>query len=185
MCGIAGFYSPKFSKEHLANMTCALKHRGPDAEGCFYNQEKGIGLGHSRLSIIDLSHTANQPMTSACGRYIIIYNGEVYNYKEIAKKLVDVNWKTSSDTEVILEAFAKWGVDFVHELNGMFAIAIYDKYDNQVFLFRDRLGIKPLYYYKEHDDFVFASELKAFKELDLNLTVNKSAINNFLYLGFI
>ena len=124
MCGISGFISKNLNKSDLFKMYNSIKHRGPDAKGYFYDQEKGIGLGHQRLSIIDLSEGANQPMTSHCGRYKMVYNGEVYNYKEIAKKFIEVNWKTSSDSEVILAAFSKWKFDFVNELNGMFAIAI-------------------------------------------------------------
>ena len=112
-----------------------------------FDSQNGVGLGHRRLSILDLSEDANQPMTSHCGRYKMVYNGEVYNYKDIAKKLNEVKWKTSSDSEVILAAFSKWKFDFVNELNGMFAIAIYDQQENSLFLFRDRIGIKPLYYY--------------------------------------
>jgi asparagine synthase (glutamine-hydrolysing) len=127
MCGISGFISKKFNKDELFKMTHSLKHRGPDTEGYFFDSQKGVGLGHRRLSIIDLSEDANQPMTSHCGRYVMVYNGEIYNYKEIAKKLNEVKWETSSDTEVILAAFSKWKFDFVNELNGMFAIAIYEK----------------------------------------------------------
>ena len=93
-------------------MTNSLSHRGPNAEGYYFNKKSYTGLGHRRLSIIDLSKKANQPMLSHCNRYIMVYNGEVYNYKEIAKKIGSINWQTSSDSEVILEAFAKWGVKF-------------------------------------------------------------------------
>src|ERR1022692_2975768 len=136
MCGIAGFYSSNkvFSQEELVSMTKVLAHRGPNAEGFFTDEI--IGLGHRRLSILDLSDRANQPMHSHDGRYVIIYNGEVYNFQEIATSLKStthlqptLNFKTSSDTEVILEAFVQQGVDFVLQLNGMFAIAIYDKVD--------------------------------------------------------
>ena len=185
MCGIAGFVSKKFSKADLVKMTNSIRHRGPDADGYYFNSENGIGLGHRRLSIIDLSNDANQPMTSHCDRYIIIYNGEVYNYKEIALKLGNIKWKTSSDTEVILEAFVKWGTDFVDELNGMFAMAIYDKLEEKIFLFRDRMGIKPLYYYYDNNKLIFASELKAFKHLKINKKINYDAIYAYLHLGYI
>ena len=185
MCGIAGFVSKKFSKADLVKMTNSIRHRGPDADGYYFNSENGIGLGHRRLSIIDLSNDANQPMTSHCDRYIIIYNGEVYNYKEIALKLGNIKWKTSSDTEVILEAFVKWGTDFVDELNGMFAMAIYDKLEEKIFLFRDRMGIKPLYYYYDNNKLIFASELKAFKNLKINKKINYDAIYAYLHLGYI
>lgn len=144
MCGITGIYSKNLQKENLIKMTHALSHRGPDAVGYYFDKEKNIGLGHRRLSILDLSDTANQPMISHCGRYVMVFNGEVYNFKEIANKLKKRNWKTSSDSEVILEAFVTWGIDFVHHLNGMFAIAIFDLKEDRLLLFRDRMGIKPI-----------------------------------------
>lgn len=170
-------------------MTNAIAHRGPDAEGYF--TDECIGLGHRRLSIIDLSNAANQPMHSACNRYVMVYNGEVYNYKEIALELKKLkptlNLQTTSDTEVILEAFVCYGETFVNKLNGMFAIAIYDKENKELFLYRDRMGIKPIYYYWEEGNFIFASELKAFKKLkgQLNFNINRDAINEFLHLGYI
>ena len=147
MCGISGFISKKFQKTDLVRMTNAINHRGPDASGYFFDSQKGVGLGHKRLSIIDLSKDANQPMISHCGRYIMVFNGEIYNYKKIAKQLKVSNWKTKSDSEVVLEAFVEWGIDFLYHLNGMYAIAIYDKKEEKLFLFRDRMGIKPLFYH--------------------------------------
>ncbi len=185
MCGIAGFVSKKYSEKDLMNMTNAIKHRGPDAIGHYFEAKKGIGLGHRRLSIIDLSSSANQPMISHCNRYIMVYNGEVYNFKKIAKKLGSINWKTSSDSEVILEAFVKWGVDFVNELNGMFSIVIYDKQEEKIFLFRDRMGIKPLYFYYDDNHFIFASELKAINRLEINKNINYDVIYAYLHLGYI
>ena len=191
MCGITGFYSPSnyFSETDLKSLTESIQHRGPDAEGCYVDNY--VGLGHRRLSIIDLSSNANQPMTSQCGNYVIVYNGEVYNFKEIAhelKKLKPIfNLKTTSDTEVILEAFAYRGERFIEKLNGMFAFAIYNKTNNELIIYRDRLGIKPIYYYWDTKNFVFASELKAIKQLKtkINFTINKVAINEFLHLGYI
>ncbi|MCB0756024.1 MAG: asparagine synthase (glutamine-hydrolyzing), partial [Flavobacteriales bacterium] len=138
-----------------------------------------------RLSIIDLSTAANQPMRSGCGRYWMVFNGEIYNYREIAKEL-DVKLKTSGDSEVILEAFAKWGPQMVNRLNGMFAIAIFDTSEKKLYLFRDRLGIKPIYVYRKNGIIAFASELKAIKALkELSLTINRQAIPYFLHLGYI
>lgn len=194
MCGIAGFFSyhkQSFTESHLRVMTDLLQHRGPDASGLFYD---GIaGLGHRRLSIIDLSSRANQPMVSGNNRYVISYNGEVYNFREIGARLKttnrnkdDVLLKTSSDTEVILEAFVAYGTDFVNQLNGMFAIAIYDKELKELFLFRDRLGIKPLFYYWDEENFVFSSELKSLKKIDvIPKVINKDAVRDFLHLGYI
>ena len=133
MCGIAGFISKKYQKTDLVKMTDALNHRGPDASGYFFDFKKGVGLGHRRLSIIDLSKEANQPMSSNCGRFLMVFNGEIYNYKEIANQLKVSKWKTNSDSEVVLEAFVEWGTDFLHRLNGMFAIAIYDKKEEKLF----------------------------------------------------
>ena len=178
-------YSPKgVKRDSLKKMTDAISHRGPDAEGFFI--DGSFGLAHCRLSIIDLSSTANQPMQSNCGRYQMVFNGEVYNYQEIAKEL-DVNLKTTGDSEVVLEAFAKWGPQMVHRLNGMFTIAIFDTSEKKLFLFRDRLGIKPLFVYRHNGVVAFASELKAIVALksELPLTVNRLAIPYFLHLGYI
>lgn len=183
MCGINGFISEKHKKKDLQLMMDSLHHRGPNAEGFFFDPNTSVGLGHRRLSILDLSTEANQPTISHCGRYVMVYNGEVYNYKEIAKTLKIIP-KTSSDSEIVLEAFAKKGSDFVSLLNGMFSIAIYDKQEHIAFLFRDRLGIKPLYYYHNQEDLVFASEIKAIKQILPQLSINKSTINQFLYLGY-
>lgn len=186
MCGIAGFLSFKkqFSKEDLENITNVLAHRGPNASGFYFNNN--VGLGHRRLSIIDLSEAANQPMFSKCGNYIIVFNGEIYNYKEIATEL-KIDTQTTSDTEVLIEAFAKKGPSFVKMLNGMFAFAIYDIQKELLYLYRDRMGIKPIYFYHYENEFIFASELKSFNQLSSNIKggMNKQALNQFLYLGYI
>lgn len=193
MCGIAGFYSVSnsFSKEDVVKMTDSIRHRGPDSDGVFYDQT--CGLGHRRLSIIDLSDRASQPMYSSNGRYVIVYNGEVYNYQEIGAKLhkagvveQGLKFKSSSDTEVILEAFIQYGTDFVQELNGMFAFAIYDLEKKELYLYRDRVGIKPLYFYWDEKNFAFASELKALRQLtQLPFEINQTAVRKFLHLGYI
>lgn len=191
MCGIAGFYSlnNRFSESMLREMTDLLSHRGPDSEG--YYLSNGIGMGHKRLSILDLSDKGRQPMISHCGRYVMVYNGEVYNYREVAAELQENNFgsiqfSSSSDSEVLLEAFAKWGKDFVHKLNGMFAISIYDKQLKELWLFRDRIGIKPLFYSHIDGDLLFASELKSIKNvITTKLTIRKQSFSNFLHFGFI
>lgn len=189
MCGITGYYSPKkvFPEPELHAMTNAIAHRGPNAFG--YYTDEMVGLGHRRLSIIDLSDAANQPMYSADNRYVIVYNGEVYNFREIAAELrqkFKINFKTSSDTEVILEAYVKYGAEFVQKLNGMFAIAIYDKEKKELFVCRDRIGIKPFNYFWDGENFAFASELKALTKLSyIPLEINHNAIYQFLHLGFI
>jgi asparagine synthase (glutamine-hydrolysing) len=194
MCGIAGYFdiTKTITRDHLEKMTSKIAHRGPDAQGIFV--EGPCGLGHRRLSIIDLSERANQPMVSSNDRYVIVYNGEVYNFREIGARLKSnvsnikdsVQLKTSSDTEVVLEAFAAYGVDFIHQLNGMFAIAIYDKVSEELYLFRDRLGIKPIFYYWDNQKLLFASELKAIvSNKEIKTTLRQEAIKEFLYLGYI
>ncbi|OFY85162.1 MAG: asparagine synthase (glutamine-hydrolyzing) [Bacteroidetes bacterium RIFCSPLOWO2_12_FULL_35_15] len=189
MCGISGFYSFNniFSEQELHEMTNAIAHRGSDAFG--YYTDKTVGMGHRRLSIIDLSTNANQPMHSANGRYVMVYNGEVYNYQEIASELKQkstIDFKTSSDSEVILEAYVQLGSAAIEKFNGMFAIAIYDKEKKELFVCRDRIGIKPLYYFWDGENFAFASELKALTKLSaIPLEINNNAIYHFLHLGFV
>ncbi|MBK7683373.1 MAG: asparagine synthase (glutamine-hydrolyzing) [Bacteroidetes bacterium] len=192
MCGIAGFlsFNDYFKEEDIQLMTDRIAHRGPDASGKFYDGT--CGLGHRRLSIIDLSDRANQPMHSANDRYVIAYNGEVYNFQQIGAQLKESNadlkfkFRTSSDTEIILEAFVHSGIDFVHQLNGMFAIAIYDKYEKELYLIRDRLGIKPLMYYWDGQNLAFASEIKALTQLSqIDKEINNASIGDFLHIGFI
>src|SRR5258706_8990996 len=146
MCGIAGFISPNLKQDHLHLITRALQHRGPDAEGFYFDATANVGLGHRRLSIIDLSEAANQPFYSQDGRYIMIFNGEIYNFKEVAANY-NIKPRTHSDSEIIIEAFSKAGISSVNDLNGMFTIIIWDKEEKKLYLIRDRIGIKPLYYY--------------------------------------
>lgn len=192
MCGISGYFSVKnfFEKEDAHAMANVLNHRGPDAKNFFFHNH--LGFAHNRLSIIDLSERGSQPMHSANDRFVIIYNGEVYNYNEIALQLkskesgTGFQLNSSSDTEVILETFAVYGTSFIEQLNGMFAFAIYDKKQEELYLYRDRVGIKPLYYYWDGTDFVFASEIKAIKAIQkLKLEINHAAIPQYLNLGYI
>lgn len=188
MCGISGFISTQLNKANLQNINGVISHRGPDADGFFFSEQKdyNIGLGHRRLSILDLRSAANQPMFSHDGRYVIIYNGEVYNFNEIkASKLQGIQWKTTGDTEVILESFARYGSECFEWFNGMFAFAIWDTREEVLHVCRDRIGIKPFYYYCNDKEFVFASELKALQALGYDLQIDHSAITNFLYLGYI
>ena len=167
MCGIAGYVNfdgNSVSYNNLKKMTDAIFHRGPDGEGHWY--ESNVGLGHRRLAIIDLSDRAQQPMTSFTNRYIITYNGEVYNFRDIRSVLEKKGYKffSNSDTEVVLNAWVEWGKDSVTKFNGMFAFAIFDKLKNNIYLVRDRYGIKPLYYAHFGSTFLFASEQKAILE---------------------
>jgi asparagine synthase (glutamine-hydrolysing) len=184
MCGIAGFVSKKFNRDQLQLMTDTLAHRGPDADGYFFDEGKGAALGHRRLSIIDLSPDANQPFYSADGRYTMIYNGEVYNYKEVAEKY-KIKTRTQSDTEIIIEAFAKAGIECINDLNGMFTLAIWDNQTDKLYLVRDRIGVKPLYYWYENGDLAFASELKSIFKLPFTRSIRPSSVSDFLYLGYI
>ena len=186
MCGIAGYFqtSSRLNTGHINRMTSIQKHRGPDASGHF--EHPRCGLGHRRLSILDLSEAANQPFYSTDGRYVIAYNGEVYNFKEIASEL-EVNWRTTSDTEVILEAYIKWGSSFIQRMNGMFAIAIFDTQQETLFVCRDRMGIKPIFYYRDEQSFIFSSELKGLLALrpDIQLSLNRQAVEEYLHLGYV
>lgn len=163
MCGIAGIVGLKDKQDaadKIGSMMQSLAHRGPDAEGRFVAE--GVALGHRRLSIIDLSEAANQPMTDHTGRYTIIYNGEIYNFRDIKARLADYPFSTESDTEVILAAYIKYGPECLSLLNGMFAIAIWDQHERKLLIARDRLGVKPLYYSIGGDGvLVFASEIRA------------------------
>jgi asparagine synthase (glutamine-hydrolysing) len=190
MCGIAGYISLNntITQSDLRKATTLMQYRGPDAEGFYFSEDNKVGLGHRRLSILDLSTTANQPMFSADGRYCIVFNGEVYNFKELKEQLKDKgsSLKTTSDTEVILELFIQQGTTCFSKMNGMFAFAIYDIKDKIITLSRDHVGIKPLFYYQDDFNFVFASELKVIKSLLAErLTINRKAIPYFLHVGFI
>lgn len=176
--------SPNFNEDQLHLITDALKHRGPDAEGFYYDVTKGIGLGHRRLSIIDLSTDANQPFYSHDRRYVMIFNGEVYNFQELIAKY-NVQPRTHSDTEIILEAFAQKGVDCLNDFNGMFTMAIWDTQEQKLFLVRDRFGVKPIVYYHKGEDLVFASELKALLKLPLPKKINQSSLQDYFFLEYI
>ncbi len=145
MCGIVGFWDKTslLQKDDLKIMTDTLTHRGPDAGGYFF--ENAVALGHRRLSIIDLSEKANQPMLSKDGRYVLVFNGEIYNFQELKAQLSaefpNYQFETQSDTEVVLASYICWGESFVEQLEGMFAIAIYDKVMGEIHLYRDRIGI--------------------------------------------
>ncbi|MDN3658345.1 asparagine synthase (glutamine-hydrolyzing) [Ferruginibacter paludis] len=190
MCGIAGYISlnNSFSKEQLETALSSIQHRGPDAEGMYFSPDGKIGLGHRRLSILDLSAGANQPMFSSNGRYCIVFNGEIYNFNELKERLADkgASLKTTSDTEVLVELFAQHGPTIFASMNGMFAFVIYDVQQKEITICRDHIGIKPLFIFQDETTIVFASELKAIKALlGKKLSVNKAAVPYFLHLGFI
>ncbi len=162
MCGIAGIIhwsGANGNEVAIQAMTLQIAHRGPDAHNIYVDPH--AALGHRRLSIIDLSESANQPMTDSSGRYVIIYNGEIYNYKEIKSQIANYPFRTDSDTEVILAGYIKWGPAVLDKLNGMFALAIWDKEEEKLFIARDRVGKKPLYYFNSSSNFVFGSEVRS------------------------
>ncbi len=180
MCRIFGFTGK--NRTALECMSQRLAPGGPDSEGFF--ESDAISLGHRRLAILDLSSNASQPMEF--DNLVISYNGEVYNFNELRKELGEYQFQTHSDTEVILKAFHKWGLDAVHRFHGMFAIALWDKRSQKLWLIRDRVGVKPLYYYYDGKVFIFASELKALLcHPKFERVINKKAVVAYLELGFV
>ncbi|MBW2991625.1 asparagine synthase (glutamine-hydrolyzing) [Candidatus Woesearchaeota archaeon] len=187
MCGICGVWDSEenIEKELIDSMAEALNHRGPDDSGIFV--DKNIGLGHKRLSIIDLS-TGRQPIHNEDGTMWIVYNGEFYNFLEERAKLMEKghNFYTNTDTEVVLHLYEEYGSECVNKMNGMFAFAIYDSNMKRLFLARDRLGIKPLVYFFDGRRFAFASEIKSLlKDLYIDKEIDLKAVNDFFRFGFI
>lgn len=182
MCGICGIFGLERidqPKEIVRRMNASMQHRGPDASGEFATTE--VALGHQRLSIIDLNAGANQPMHSTNGHTSLVFNGELYNYRELRAQLTDYNFITNSDTEVILAAYQKWGINAVQRFNGMFAFALWDDQKKELFLARDRMGIKPLYYAQVGQSVIFASELRALLESGLiKRQTNHDALIDYL-----
>ena len=182
MCGIYGV-NGKFSEEQLHFALSRLKHRGPDADGIFINSLKTAALVHTRLSIQDLSSSANQPMISESKQFAITYNGEIYNSSELKNKyLPNFKFKTSGDTELLLELFAKYKESILQEINGIFSFGILDLSTNEILIARDRFGVKPLYYRVDSLSFVFASEIKALLTPEHNLSLDKGSIARSLSL---
>ncbi|MDC0435440.1 asparagine synthase (glutamine-hydrolyzing) [bacterium] len=187
MCGIAGICSAESShilKRMIAEMNAVLIHRGPDGVGEYINE--GVALGHRRLSIIDLSDLAAQPMVSANNRFVMTYNGEVYNFKEIRSKLEarGCKFRSQSDSEVVLEAYASWGKSAFAMFNGMFSVAIWDTHKKTLVLARDRFGIKPLYYCSSGNKMIFASEIKAILPVSGHTPVlSRQGLIEYLHYG--
>src|SRR5579863_3834893 len=190
MCGIAGvftFPSGTFQvdKPYLDRMIKTIAHRGPDGAGTWVSADRHVGLGHRRLSIIDLASAASQPMCNETGTIWVVFNGEIYNHAEIRRELEQLgghSWKTDhSDTEVILHAFEQWGIDSIHRFRGMFAIALWDAREQELWLIRDRIGIKPLYYSIHHERITFASEIKALlQDPEQERQLNEEAFYHYL-----
>jgi len=195
MCGIAGFLKQELSRDEwtsvLSRMSAAIAHRGPDDHGIWFDEVAGVGFAHQRLSVLDPSPEGHQPMTSHNGRYVLIYNGEIYNFKKIKKELEESGntypWRGHSDTEIILAAFTAWGiVATLKRMIGMFAFALWDRQERVLTLARDRIGEKPLYYGWQGKTFIFGSELKAFKALpEFRKEINRDALALFLQHNYI
>ena len=190
MCGISGFISKKrITVEQLITMNDTMLHRGPDDSGAeIFVAADGysVGLAQRRLSIMDLSPLGHQPMHTADGRVSIVYNGEIYNFKELKKALSDYPFRSQCDTEVILAAYEKWGIKCVERFNGMFAIALFDRETQELYLVRDRIGKKPLYYWQDGENLAFASELKPIMACPgFPKRIDKSVLAAYLYQQYI
>lgn len=185
MCGLLGsiaFDKKIVSKERLKQAADTIAKRGPDDEGFW--QEGNVSLAHRRLSILDVSSAGHQPMVSACGRYVIVFNGEIYNFADIRERIGSdfAAWKSHSDTETIIEAYRKWGEECLKHFHGMFAFAIWDKKEQKLFAARDRMGVKPFYYSHSGKSFTFGSRAKALLKLDDNISTNVDEQGLRLYL---
>lgn len=182
MCGIVGVLgsNPK-NVSTIQLMLEAQKHRGPDAKS-FWNDNKVV-FGHNRLSIIDLSENANQPMISNCGNYVIVFNGEIYNYLELKRELKSYSFSTASDTEVLLAAYIQWNSRMLEKLNGMFSFAIWNKKENTLFAARDRFGVKPFYYTFFENQFYFSSEIKTLFAAGIPKSKNQKVWANYFTVG--
>ena len=186
MCGIAGLITKNKEKDEIIRkMSERIKHRGPDGEGYFIDEN--VALAHRRLSIIDLS-LGNQPMLNEDESIVVVFNGEIYNYLDLKKDLIDKGhiFKTNSDTEVLVHGYEEWKTDLPKYLRGMFAFAIYDKNNKELFLARDNFGIKPLYYANMNDTFMFASEIKAFLDVpEFKKEFNEDILEAYLEFSFV
>lgn len=189
MCGIAGaYYFQQPSTDISSTVAAAIKQlskRGPDSNGYFYDFP--TLLIHTRLAIIDTSQAANQPFADVSGRYHIVFNGEIFNYKELKKELIakGIQFQSQSDTEVLLYLFIEYGANCLQKLNGFFAFGIYDKQEQEMFIARDRYGVKPLYYHKNESGFYFSSELKALRKFDVKTSIDKLSLRTYFQINYI
>src|SRR6266568_1923237 len=195
MCGITGFLgaAQSASGEEMHSVVLAmattLRHRGPDDSGTWFDPTAGVALGHRRLSVVDLSPLGHQPMESASGRYVMVFNGEIYNFRALREELEKHghSFRGHSDTEVMLAAITKWGVlQAVPRFNGMFAFAVWDRHEHELHLARDRFGEKPLYYGRFHGTFMFASELKALRvHPRFDGDIDRDALGLYMRYGYV
>ena len=183
MCGIAGIITQKKEaniKKSIDLMLNLLKHRGPDGHGSWINKQQNIAIGNTRLAIQDPTKRGNQPMSSRDGRYIIVFNGEIYNFRNIKRSLSDFNFKTNTDTEVLLYAYIKFGTRCLNKLEGFFSFVIWDNLKDELFCARDRFGIKPFYYTINQNKFIFSSEIKPILIEKKHYTPELNSINSYL-----
>jgi len=189
MCGIAGYYSKNVCIDEavLRAMGSSLKHRGPDGNGIHIDRSLHVGLSHQRLAFLDLSSQASQPMTSSTGKTVIVLNGEIYNFRDLRKQLsVHYQFKSNSDTEVVLAGFEKWGIDVLYRLEGIFAFALVDIESEKLYLVRDRFGVKPLYYFQRNDVLGFASELRGLlAHPDFEKELDRSSVCDFFVYRYV
>ena len=185
MCGIFMAASNSQLIINYRNNALLQVHRGPDSFGEYYNHNKFLYMAHNRLNIIDLTNNSNQPLKSHCGRFIMIFNGEIYNYQELKEMLSKdkKNWKSSGDGEVLLELWSRWQDGCLNLLNGMFSFIVYDKFLEKVSCVRDRYGIKPMYYMKDGDIYVFASDIRTLISTKKDLKPNLSSVDKYLRYG--
>lgn len=191
MCGIAGVHFPggerrERLREIVARMTATLRHRGPDSGGLWFDHRAGIGLGHRRLAILDLTEAGHQPFASASGRTVITFNGEIYNFAELRRRL-DYPFRSGADTEVLVAAIELWGLErTLAEIDGMYAFAVWDRHRRSLHLARDRFGEKPLYYRRDSEAIYFASEVRAFESIPgMDLRIDELAKDHLLRFGYI
>ena len=188
MCGIVGFIDKNKNINTLNDMLKIQSYRGPDDSGVYFHDKSGIHFGHNRLSIQDLSSHGHQPFISDCENYVIVFNGEVYNFKTIRAELEKLGYVfvSQSDTEVILYSYKEWGIKCVDKFIGMFSFAILDKIEDKLILVRDRAGVKPLYYYTDEKEFMFSSEIKSFhKHPEFKKEQNFEVLPYFFQFGYI
>ena len=186
MCGINGIYyfqNTRINKSEFNSANNLLKHRGPDNGHIWVNEN--VALGHRRLSIIDLDNSSNQPFFSVCKNYVLVYNGELYNYIQLRNELKNLGYSfiTNSDTEVVLQSFIHYGESAFERFNGMFSLAIYNIQKGELYLARDMFGIKPLYIFKNEDKFIFSSEIKGIKAFNVSTSLNKQSLVEYLWYG--
>lgn len=190
MCGLTGIYAfneaGRFNLINLQRSIDRLEHRGPDAQGSYFDEK--VGLGHRRLAVIDTSREADQPLSDHTGRYLILFNGEIYNFKLLRAELENryqVQFRTKSDTEVLLYCYIHYRGNCLKKLNGFFSFAVYDKTEKSLFIARDRFGIKPLYYFSDNDKFLFASEMRSIMAFGIEREINRKSLSLFFQLNYI